>query len=480
MIKRFLVFVARDNNLIQMDEIIKRKDSSFVAIYGRRRVGKTEFVRHFCKINKHFVIEFTGKRKIKKRLQIASFVDIIERTFSIKQKEKLEEWGEAFSFLRDSIEAMKSKKKKIIFIDELPWLDSWKSGFLEELAYFWNNFLSSREDIVLIVCGSAASYMLKKVIHNKGPLHGRVTDIIEMKQFDLTATKELLQKQGCRYSNKSIVELYMVFGGVAKYLRAISCSKTPQENIQNSCFSKTGILHQEYNDLFDSLFSNAKSHYLLMNLLATHWKGYTQIELAKLLNVPSSSINIPLNELYASSFVSKSTKFGQRKRETVFRTTDCFSYFHHKWIKPDKTTSWVVESRSQSFRSWAGFAFENICYLHIDKIKDALRIGGVPTQTHYWNYIPKSKDEIGAQIDMLIEHTNGSKNIDIIECKYYEGIFTIDKAYKEKLINKMVVFNEQTKFKYNIRLIFITINGVKKNSYYNEIVSEDILLEDLF
>jgi AAA+ ATPase superfamily predicted ATPase len=473
------MFVAREEHLVKMDEIVEKEDSSFVAIYGRRRVGKTEFVRHFCKINNHFFIEFTGKRKTNKKLQIASFVDIIERTFSIKQKEKLKEWGEAFSLLRDGIESMKYKRKKIIFIDELPWLDSWKSGFLEELAYFWNNFLSTREDVVLVVCGSAASYMLKKVIHNKGPLHGRVTDIIEMKQFDLTATKALLVKQGCNYSDKSIVELYMVFGGVAKYLRAISCKKTPQENIQNICFSKTGILHYEYDDLFSSLFNNAKSHYLLMNQLSTHWKGYTQIELAKLLKISSSSITIPLNELYASSFVSKSTKFGQTKRETIFRTTDCFSYFHHKWIKPDKPIDWVVESRGQSFRTWAGFAFENICHVHIDKIKDALRIGAVPTQTHYWNYIPKTQDEMGAQIDMLIEHTNGSKNIDIIECKYYEGMFAIDKAYKEKLVNKMMVFNEQTKFKYNIRLIFVTVNGVKKNSYYNEIVSESILLEDL-
>jgi AAA+ ATPase superfamily predicted ATPase len=473
------MFVAREEQLAKMKEIVEKKTSSFVAIYGRRRVGKTEFVRHFCKINRHFFIEFTGKRKTSKKLQITSFVDVIDRTFGIAS-EIPKEWAEAFSLLRDNIEPMKPTQKKIIFIDELPWIDSHKSGFLEELAYFWNNFLSTRDDIVLIVCGSAASYMLKKVIHNRGPLHGRVTDIIEMEQFDLTATKELLVKQGCTYSDKSIAELYMVFGGVAKYLRAISYKKTPEENIQDLCFSKTGILHHEYEDLFSSLFSNAKTHYHLMNRLSTHWKGYTQLELANQLKTSSSSITIPLNELYASSFLSKSTKFGKTKKETIFRAMDCFSFFHHKWIKGNAPTNWSITSRSQSYKSWAGFAFENICHMHIKQIKKVLGIPAVPTQTHYWSYIPKNKDETGAQIDMLIEHTNGSKNIDIVECKYYDGLFTINKAYKEKLLTKMTVFNEKTEFKYNIRLIFITANGVKKNEHYYEVVSQDILLKELF
>lgn len=217
-----------------------------------------------------------------------------------------------------------------------------------------------------------------------------------------------------------------------------------------------------------------------MNRLATHWKGYTQTELSKLLKTSSSSITIPLNELHVSSFISKNTKFGKIAKESIFRATDCFSFFHHKWIKGNTSTNWTVTSRSQSSKSWSGFAFENICHMHIKQIKNILGISGVPTQTHYWSYVAKNKNETGTQIDMLIEHTNGSKNIDIVECKYYDGIFTITKDYKEKLFTKITVFNEQTKFKYNVRLIFITANGIKKNEYYNEIVNEDILLKELF
>ncbi len=471
------MFVGREKELTLLQECLESQESSFVAIYGRRRIGKTEMVRHFTMTQNLFCLEVTGKRKVNKQNQISAFLKNISETFN-RPLQKSKDWNDVFDILKEAINNLKNKHKKVLFIDELPWIDSAKSGFLDELAYFWNTYCEKRDDIVLIVCGSAASYMLNKVIHNVGPLHGRLTQIIPMKQFQLLNTKKLLVSKGCNYSDKSIVDLYMAFGGVAKYIKNISCKKTPNQNITDLCFSETGLMRNEYETLFSSLFKQAKTHYSIMNILSSKWSGYPQKILAQKVNITQVSIKKPLEELLTSGFISKSTKFGHTKRDALYRATDCFSYFHNKWIKGSQTNStWDVISSTPGYKSWAGFAFENICHMHIDEIKNRLGISGIPTQTHYWSYA--SAEGKGAQIDMLIEHTQ-SKSIDIVECKYYNGLFTIDKKYKEELQHKIAMFDQQTKNKYNIRLILITANGVNKNEHYNEIVSQHIELTELF
>jgi len=471
------MFIGREKELTILREIKEEKNSSFVAIYGRRRVGKTETVRHFCANEDVFFIEFTGKRKVSKQNQIRTFMRTIEKKFQVKLA-RVSDWYDAFEVLQENINTLKTRSKKVIFVDELPWLDSAKSNFLEELAYFWNTYCGKRNDIILIVCGSAASYMIKKVIHNIGPLHGRLTAIIPIKQFTLATTKEMLISRGCNYSDKAVVDTYMAFGGVAKYIENLSCQRTLSENINALCFRDTGLMRYEYEELFSSLFNDSKTHYSIMNILSSKWSGCTQQELAKSVKISSGSMKKPLEELQTSGFISKTTKFGNHKREALYRATDCFSYFHNKWIKGSvENSNWHQLSTTQSYKSWSGFAFENICHMHTQQIKEVLGIAGVPTQTHYWSH--RDDNGKGTQIDMLIEHTNGSKNIDIVECKYYNGKFVIDKKYKENLQQKVNIFNEQTKYKYNIRLIMITSNGIEKNEHYGDVVNFSIELSDI-
>ncbi|SFV58780.1 archaeal ATPase, fused to C-terminal DUF234 domain [hydrothermal vent metagenome] len=471
------MFVARENELKKLHLLLKRKKSSFLAIYGRRRVGKTEIVRYFCEQNKISKVEFAGRVDQNKRQQLKAFESKLKRVYGVQSREPIKDWNDAFYLLMEYLERFSKKEKIVVFIDELPWIDTAKSGFLGELADFWNDFCTQRDNIILIVCGSSASYMLKKVIHNRGALHGRLTDIMPLQQFDLNATKKMLEAQGCRYADKSIVDTYMALGGVAKYLDSLDCSSTPTEAIDSLCFKKDALLKYEYEALFASLFNNSKTHYKIMNALSSKWTGHTQKELSTLSGVSSAYIKKPLKELLASGFISATTKFNQTKRDILYRATDSFSYFHNKWMRGNNR-SWNRIVNSQSYRSWAGFAFENICHMHSEHIKKILGISGVETQSHYWNYIPNNKSR-GVQIDMMLEHTNGSNNIDIIECKYHNQVFTITKAYREALIKKIEIFNEQTKFRYNIRLIFITAFGMVKNEYYNEIVSLDIELSEV-
>ena len=472
------MFVAREKELKKLNSLLIRKKSSFLAIYGRRRIGKTETVRYFCKKNSIRNLEFSGRVDQNRTQQLKAFEAKLKKVYGAKSEERVKDWNDAFYLLISYLESFGKKEKIVVFLDELPWMDTAKSGFLGELADFWNDFCSQRSNIILIVCGSAASYMMKKVIHNRGALHGRLTDIMPMQQFDLNATKKMLEMQGCKYSDKSIVDTYMVLGGVAKYLESVDCSLTQTQSIDSLCFQNDALLKYEYEALFSSLFNDSKTHYRVMDALSSKWTGYTQKELAGLAGVSSAYIKKPLEELLSSGFITATTKFKQNKREMLYRASDCFSYFHNKWML-GKNKNWNSVVTSQSYKSWAGFAFENICHMHSEHIKKVLGISGVETVTHYWNYKPKNKHEQGVQIDMMLEHTNGSNNIDIIECKYYNREFTMNKAYKEEILRKIEVFNEQTKFRYNIRLIFITSLGMVKNEHYNEIVNIDICLSDI-
>jgi AAA+ ATPase superfamily predicted ATPase len=475
------MFVERKEELRVLEILLYQKSSSFMVIYGRRRIGKTETVRHFIEKNSLKSIEITGVYGAKKSAQINSFVRKIERASrgAIVSKRKPKEWQDVFFLLEDYIES-KEDEKKVIFLDEFPWLDTHKSGFLSAFSEFWNDFCTRRSDIILVVCGSATSYMINKIVRNKKTLHNRVTHKINMQPFKLKAVSTLLSVKGCRYSQKSIVDTYMILGGVAKYINDMDCHKQQLENIDFQCFNKNGLLIYEYEELYESLFKNSQWHYKVMTLLSSRWSGYIQKDIAKKINTSASVVREVLEELELSGFLSSVPKFGQKSREKIYRATDSFSYFHNKWMQNQQNNQWKNIALSQPYKIWSGFAFENICHIHIDEIKHALGVSGVNTQLHYWNYVAKNSDEKGAQIDMLLEYTDGSRNIDIIECKYYEDSFTISKKYYDELRNKISVFNSVTKHRYNIRLIFVTTFGLVKNKYYNELVHKEVLMGDLF
>lgn len=476
------MFVAREKELELLEKTTRMPQSSFLATYGRRRIGKTETILHFCQQNKLPYLEFTGKYKESRASQIKSFLRQIGAAKATFKNRKAKDWMEAFDILKEYIDTISDKKKFVVFIDELPWLDTQKSGLLAELGDFWNLYASRKPNVILIVCGSTASYMMKNVIKNKGPLHGRLTHKLPMSQFNLHDTKRFLLKSGfSHYSNKTIADTYMTLGGVAKYLQSLDCSMTPTQAIHKLCFEPEALLEDEYKELFTSLFNEAKNHLEIMNTLSRRWTGRTKTELANSLGVSKTHIRNTLDELVASGFVCETPKFGNKNRENIYAATDFFSYFHNRWLSGNKKVSdWNTAAHSQDFAIWSGYAFEKLCHSHIYQIKKALGINGVPTSAHYWSYRPLDKTEKGAQIDLLLSHDNNSRNIDIIECKYYNSPFSISKKYKEELLNKRRVFNEQTHNRYNVRIVIITSDGVQVNQHYNEISPTVVTLEQLF
>lgn len=349
------MFINREKELNILKNTLNKNKLSFVVIYGRRRIGKTETIRHFIKDNKLKHLEIIGVDGESKSTQIYMFLQALKEFDNTIGNPKIKTWAEAFQLLRSSLDKLNEKYKKVLFFDEFPWLNSHKSYFAKSFAHFLNNYCEKRKDLIIITCGSSASYMINKVIKNRQNLYSRITDKINMKQFDLSDTKKLLHSNGCQYNNSSLMDIYIALGGVAKYLQEINCSLQPNQNINNMCFDKDGLLVDEYNELYYSLFKNAETHKKIMNLLSTKWSGFTQNEIINNLSLSSSTINTPLEELENSGLIFSSKKFAKEKKETVYRSSDCFSFFHNKWIKKHKGKNWNNLSLSNGYRTWKDF-----------------------------------------------------------------------------------------------------------------------------
>jgi len=484
-----MLFVGREVEARLLDEQFNRSVPSFTILYGRRRIGKTSFVRDYCQKNKLILLEFTGLFEQPGSKQLAHFIDRLNELELGEPLPTPKSWTLAFGALNKFIDTHYPDQKVVIFLDEVPWMDSRGSELIAAIGDLWDHRIRNNPNKQLIVCGSAASYMLTKIIANKGPLHQRPTKVIEMRPFNLDITQQLIHAYGWHLQEKAICDIYIAAGGVAKYLSDLNKIGTPEQAIQDACFTRNGKLSTEYQELFYSLFKNAKTHYAIMDALAQKWSGVTRTDLTQRLNFSQPTISTALNELIGSGFIETRPEFGKTKRSERLLASDMFCYFHHKWIKPKKVKDWQVTARSQAYKSWAGFAFERICQMHTYQIKKAMGIHGIPTQTHYWQHQshtnvngeqPGEQQAYGAQIDMLLEHTDGSKNVAIIECKYYDGDYTITKDYYDKLIQKRAVFDQHTKHKYNIRLVLITTSGVTRNQYFNGLNLTVITLDELF
>jgi len=398
-------------------------------------------------------------------------------------------WNEAFVALQDNITSTKlmNNCKFTIFIDELPWLAQMKNnGFKSALSLFWNDFASKRDDIFLVVCGSATSWIINHIIEDSGSLANRITGIIHLNAFNLKETKIFLQELGHKgLSNKTIVDYFMVLGGVAHYLKLLNPKISFVQNIEQLFFTQNGVLRTEYNHLFRSLFKNHKTHEIIVKYLSSSWSGFSLVQLGgkKDLQV-GAALSSALKELEESGFLVKRFKYGQQKRDVLYSLCDPFIYFFTKWVKGTSTMDLLQNKfyfqkifKGQSYKVWSGFAFENICHSHILQIKYALSIGGVITSNHYWSKTTKDKDKNGAQIDILLKRDDDV--INIIECKYYNKEFIIDKKYAKELQNKELVFQESSSYQGSINIVFITIDGIKQNEYYDEIVTNDITIDDL-
>jgi AAA+ ATPase superfamily predicted ATPase len=446
----------------------------FVAVYGRRRVGKTFLIKEF--FNQQFAFYVTGLANADKEEQLKNFNVSLEKYSSIPYPLVLS-WLGAFRQLIHLLENKSDNKKKIVFIDEMPWLDTPKSGFLTGVEFFWNSWASSREDILLIVCGSATSWMTNKLLKNKGGLHNRVTRRMPISPFTLKECEEYFAEKSMGYNKRDIVETYMTFGGIPFYLNMFRKGQSVAQNIDLLCFDESASLKDEFNILFSSLFKRPQVYINIVNFLAKKKKGQMREDIANFVENKGGGLTTVLEELELCGFIKSYFAYNKKAKYKLFKLIDPFVLFHYAFIKDCSNTDgnyWLNLLGSAQYRVWTGYAFESVCLAHIKQLKSALGIAAVSTNTANW----KSKNvEDGAEIDLLIDRKDNV--INICEIKYSEKEFAIDKSYSANLLNKRATFIEETQTRKGVHLTMITANGLKNNSYSNMIQSE-VVMDDLF
>ena len=461
-------------------EILEKAKTSnraeFIAIYGRRRVGKTYLIKQFFQEN--FTFYLTGMANANTALQIGNFVSAYRQYADLEADNVPRNWFEAFVLLRKLIEA-KGSELCVVFLDEMPWLDTPRSNFAMALEHFWNSYGSSKNNLKLITCGSAASWMIHKLINNHGGLHNRVTKRLDIQPFTLKETEQFLRAKNINFERYQITELYLILGGIPFYLEEIETGLSVAQNVDKLCFSPTGLIRNEYQNLFKSLFKDAENHEAVINALATKSKGLLRDEIIKLSKIPNGgSTSKVLEELEHSGFIRKYQPFNGKVRNSLYQITDPFVLFYHQFMKNTKSEGegvWLSQRDSASYRTWSGYAFENVCLLHISAIKKALGISGIYAENSAWRSYDKEEN---AQIDLLIDRKDNI--ISVCEMKFSNDEFVITKEYAEKLKKKLRVFKTESKTKKSLFLTMISTYGVQKNAYYFDLVQNALSLEDLF
>jgi hypothetical protein len=387
-------------------------------------------------------------------------------------------WLEAFDQLIHLLSHKKQKAKKVVFIDEMPWMDTQNSGFLQGLEFFWNSYVSAQHDILLIVCGSATSWMMNNLINNHGGLHNRVTRQIYLRPFTLAECADYFKIKNIAISRHQIVENYMIFGGVPYYLSLMRKEYSMAQNIDNLCFREEGELIEEFENLYASLFKRCENHVKIVEALSRKMQGLTRdeiIEHTKLTN--GGGLTKTLNELDLCGFIRKYKGFKKKTRDSLYQLTDFFTLFYFNFMQNNKFDDkhyWTNFIENARHRAWSDYSFEQVCMAHIPQIKRKLGIAGVLTNVSSW----RSKElERGAQVDLVIERND--KVVNLCEMKFANSKFVIDKKYDEVLRYKLATFQDELNLRKAIRLTMITTYGLFHNEYWNDVQSE-VTMENLF
>lgn len=470
------MIIGRKNELSRLQNLLSSDQSEFYAVYGRRRVGKTYLIREA--FNYRFTFQHTGLANAKMSMQLAEFQRSLQLC-GAKRQARPKNWYEAFWQLQDFLLESKSEKK-VLFLDELPWMDTAKSNFISALEHFWNNWCSTRKDIILIVCGSATSWIMDKIILDHGGLHNRLTGRILLQPFSLAECESYASMQGLKLSRKDLMEAYMIWGGIPYYWSLLQRGQSLSQNIDRLFFHPTGEMALEFQALYASLFKNSQMHVAIVETLGKNNAGMQREQVLSASKIEdSSAFSKALNDLEYCGFIRKYNALDKKKKGTLYQLIDNFTLFYYRFISENSNHEehfWSSSLNTSVHNSWAGLAFERVCMQHIPQIKHALGISGVLSNVYSWS-TKKNDEHPGAQIDLLIDRQDNI--INLCEARFSTEPYIMTQNDEDDLLRRQTVFRQVTKTKKAIHPILLTTYPPVENAHLN-VVQAVITMENLF
>ena len=471
------MLIGRDKEIELLNMAINDSESHFIAIYGRRRIGKTYLVREAC--TNRLTFQHAGLYDGGMSDQIFAFTaSLSEAGYDFKKKPQ--NWLEAFEGLKELIRQSK-ESRKIIFIDELSWMDTPKSKLIMALENFWNGFASARRDVILICCSSATAWMISKIIHNKGGLYNRLTEKIALKPFSLRQCEDYVHAKGLVLNREQILQYYMIFGGVPYYWTFLKKGLSLAQNIDEILFSEDTLLKDEFKYLYASIFKNPDVYLKIIQALGNKKAGMTREEIITSSQIVNSGdLTLRLEELESCGFIRRYYAYGMKKKNAMYQLIDNYTLFYYKFLKkaPSDEHFWSNSINTPSYNTWCGLAFERVCLEHILQIKKKLGISGVLTEVNSW-YCKKDPEKgiFGSQIDMLIVRKD--QVINLCEMKYSVSEYTITDKDENDINKKINDLVRQTGTGYAIFPTLVTTKGLVPNSHAG-VIQSVVTLDDLF
>lgn len=470
------MLIGREAEVKKLQDALASASSEFIAVYGRRRVGKTYLIREAY--DGRFAFYHTGIANAARAEQIARFAKSMEK-HGLAARKRPQSWYDAFDMLEDALERL-PPGKKVVFIDELPWMDSQRSGFVGALESFWNGWASARTDIVLVVCGSATSWMTDRLVNARGGRHNRLTHRIRLEPFTLSECERFAKARGIVATRRQLLEYYMAMGGVPYYWNYIDKGRSPAQNLEAMFFAADGELRGEYGHLYASLFKKPQRHVAIVEALGRKKAGMVRGELLAATGfADNGAFSVALAELVECGFVRRYRMPGRISHEAVYQLMDNFTLFHFRFLADlgaGESGSWVAVQNTPKANAWRGLAFERVCLGHVGQIKRALGISGIETRQYAWR-APAANGVDGAQIDLLIERADDAANI--CEMKYSAGEYVFSKEEHRKLLDRRERFVAASRFRGAAYITLVTTCGAVRNEYLDDIQSV-VTLDDLF
>ncbi len=414
------MFIGRTYELQQLQDKYNTNKSELVAIYGRRRIGKSSLVEKFAE-DKEFFYKFEGIEGENTKGQMTTFAKILGNYVddSFLDKIDFDSWHGLFQYLTERLVDNKNRQKKLVlFFDEIQWMAVRRDRMISIIKYFWDNFWKNM-NVVLILCGSIASFMVKRIIHSKA-LYGRITLEILLKGL---WPDEAAKFFGNKRSNEEILKYLLVLGGVPRYLEEINLNRSFNQNINTLCFSKNGLLLNEIDKIFYSQFKEVETYLKIVSVLKGKlltFKDIAEKTAKKSGGSLRAAIELLIDAELVDFFISLDKGWNSKFRK--YRIGDEFLAFYFKYMEPNTRliqtggqTRLFEKVSAESLDVWLGFAFERFCLKYSTYLAGLM---GFKEEMLLAAPYFKSGQE-GFQLDLVYKRTD--KVIVACEIKFYNG-----------------------------------------------------------